>query len=249
MKKMRVRVTAIVLALGMTALCVPSVAGQTALAAEQSSYVLAENNNETDTTQQEQVLEGQNLNGGSTDSESSEAEAISQEVVVQDDSENNNDIETNPDSADVDEVESGTDTTTTPEVNENNAATGNAESEDASAEDAVIAVSAASISLENASVTGIKDQIYTGSEIRQAISVTVNGKTLSDGTDYVVSYSNNINPGTATLTIEGKGNYTGILKKNFQIQNAKPVLSTISNSDAGVTITWKPVKGASKYRF
>ena len=249
MKKMIARVTAIVLALGMTALFVPSVAGQTALAAEQSSYVLAENNNETDAAQQEQVLEEQENDGISAGSESSETEAVSQEAAEQGDSENiNNEIVTDPDIADVEDPDLGSDTIPAEESSETDEAVGNTESDDAPAEDAIIAVSAASISLENASVTGIKDQTYTGSEIRPAISVTLNGKTLTDGTDYVVNYSNNIKPGTATITIEGKGNYTGVLKKSFQIQNAKPVLSTISNSDAGVTITWQPVKGASQYR-
>ena len=48
----------------------------------------------------------------------------------------------------------------------------------------------------------------------------VKGKTLKKGTDYTVSYKNNTNVGTATVTITGKGNYTGTVKKTFKITKA-----------------------------
>jgi hypothetical protein len=41
---------------------------------------------------------------------------------------------------------------------------------------------------------------------------------LKNGTDYTVSYSNNINPGKATLIIKGKGDYAGTKKINFVIK-------------------------------
>ena len=48
------------------------------------------------------------------------------------------------------------------------------------------------------------------------------GKVLVEGTDYELSYKNNIYVGTATLTITGKGNYTGEKTINFKIvQSAK----------------------------
>lgn len=41
------------------------------------------------------------------------------------------------------------------------------------------------------------------------MTVTYNESKLIEGTDYTVSYSNNINAGTATVTITGKGSYSG----------------------------------------
>ena len=37
------------------------------------------------------------------------------------------------------------------------------------------------------------------------------------GTDYEVEYSNNINIGTANVTIKGIGNYKGTIQKTFEI--------------------------------
>ncbi|MDD6069771.1 MAG: leucine-rich repeat protein [Clostridiales bacterium] len=65
------------------------------------------------------------------------------------------------------------------------------------------------------------EEIYTGSEIMPA--VTVNRKAANDKyvalekTDYTVSCENNVNVGTATVTITGKGNYTGTISKSFTI--------------------------------
>lgn len=47
---------------------------------------------------------------------------------------------------------------------------------------------------------------------------------LRKDTDYTASYSNNINAGTATVQIQGLGNYTGIVEKTFSIERAAPSL-------------------------
>lgn len=59
---------------------------------------------------------------------------------------------------------------------------------------------------------------YTGSGICPKLSLTVNGTALQSGKDYIAEYSNNINPGTAKITIKGIGNYAGTLEKTFTIQ-------------------------------
>ena len=63
---------------------------------------------------------------------------------------------------------------------------------------------------------------YTGKTLKQSkLTVTVNGKKLSAKTDYTVKYKNNKNIGKATITITGKGNYKGTVKKTFQIKVSK----------------------------
>ena len=68
---------------------------------------------------------------------------------------------------------------------------------------------------------------YTGSNIEPATSVIVNlsrsraTETLTAGTDYTVSYSNNAAVGVGTVTVKGKGNYTGTLSKTFTIGQVK----------------------------
>lgn len=61
------------------------------------------------------------------------------------------------------------------------------------------------------------DVLSTGSNITPVATVKLNGKTLAEGTDYTVSYANNLYKGTATVTITGKGNYVGSKKVNFNI--------------------------------
>ena len=52
------------------------------------------------------------------------------------------------------------------------------------------------------------------------------GRTLAAGTDYTVSYSNNVEPGTATVTLTGIGNYTGSVSTTFTI-NYTPAAGTV----------------------
>ena len=52
------------------------------------------------------------------------------------------------------------------------------------------------------------------------VTVTFEGSTLEAGKDYDVAYTNNINAGTATVTVTGKGNFTGTASKNFAIAQA-----------------------------
>ena len=62
---------------------------------------------------------------------------------------------------------------------------------------------------------------YTGAEIKPKVTkVTVGGKTLIETDDYTVSYSDNVNAGTAKVTITGAGNYTGKKEKTFTINKA-----------------------------
>ena len=72
--------------------------------------------------------------------------------------------------------------------------------------------------IANANVSGVSVSYgYTGKEIKPNISVTVNGDNLSQGTDYTVKYENNKKPGTARITISGKGKYTGTRITAFEI--------------------------------
>ena len=78
-------------------------------------------------------------------------------------------------------------------------------------------------SIAKAKVEGLENTaIYTGAEIEQSCSLTVNMngtiRKLSAGTDYTVSYQNNKNAGTATVIFTGTGGYSGTLKKKFKIK-------------------------------
>lgn len=72
--------------------------------------------------------------------------------------------------------------------------------------------------ISKAGIRKIIDQRYNGNEIKPSVSLTYKYKTLKKGTDYTVSYSNNINAGTATVTITGIGSYEGTASTTFQIK-------------------------------
>ena len=87
------------------------------------------------------------------------------------------------------------------------------------------------ISISKASVTlSTSTYAYDGKAKKPGVTVKLNGKTLKNGTDYTVSYSNNTKVGTATVKITGKGNYTGSVSKTFKIKNnfKKATVSGIS---------------------
>lgn len=74
-----------------------------------------------------------------------------------------------------------------------------------------------SVTDDNAEITGIADAVYTGSEIRPELGIKVDGRTLEADKDYTVTYENNINVGTATVTIKFIGNYDGEMSREFKI--------------------------------
>ena len=73
------------------------------------------------------------------------------------------------------------------------------------------------LGISTTAVSGTGNKVYTGSAIKPVPAVKVGGRTLKNGTDFTVSYKNNTEPGTATLSVTGKGNYSGSVSKTFKI--------------------------------
>lgn len=97
-------------------------------------------------------------------------------------------------------------------------------------------------------VVTIDDQDYTGLALTPALTVYKAGTTspaLVLGTDYTAEYSNNINAGTATVTVTGKGNYSGTQTVYFTVTpkslNAAGITVTLSSTSFSYTgATQKP---------
>ena len=66
---------------------------------------------------------------------------------------------------------------------------------------------------------------YTGKNICPGVTVTYDDEKLIKGTDYTVTYSRNINVGTAYVTITGKGKYEGRIRRSFKITRAAQKLT------------------------
>ena len=84
-------------------------------------------------------------------------------------------------------------------------------------------------SLEGATISGISNATYTGEAITPKPTVQYGGKTLKLNTDYSLSYKNNVNAGTATVTITGKGSYGGTKSVTFAISKADIASSTVAS--------------------
>lgn len=74
-------------------------------------------------------------------------------------------------------------------------------------------------SITDASIkmNAIPEQYYTGVAITPTVTLKQGSTTLKQGTDYTVTYSNNIYEGTADVVITGMGNYKGTRTEHFTI--------------------------------
>ena len=63
---------------------------------------------------------------------------------------------------------------------------------------------------------------YTGEYLEPEVTIEVLGKKLIKDSDYTISYSSNLNIGTAYISIYGSGNYSGYIGKTFEIVEVEP---------------------------
>ena len=83
---------------------------------------------------------------------------------------------------------------------------------------------------------------YDGTEKKPAVTVKSGTATLTEKSDYTIAYSNNINAGTATITVTGKGNYAGATgTATFTINKAAGSISyettTINKTEGDAAFT------------
>ena len=83
---------------------------------------------------------------------------------------------------------------------------------------------------------------YTGSACKPKATVTYGNKTLKEGTDYTLSYKNNVSAGTATVTATGKGKYKGTASSTFKIKTASVSGATVAFSSLTFPYTGSAVK-------
>ena len=114
-----------------------------------------------------------------------------------------------------------------------------------------IDTSALPLNISKATFYKVKDQSYTGKAVKPDVKIKDGNYTLKKGVDYTLSYKNNKKAGTATVTIKGKGIYTGTRTLKFKI--VKKPLSTkaptvkASIVDGKIKVSWSKVEGAEKY--
>lgn len=80
-------------------------------------------------------------------------------------------------------------------------------------------------------IANIPSVTYNTKAHTPEVTVAISGRTLEADKDYTVSYASNINAGTATVTVTGKGNFTGTASKTFTINKAGLTLNPCTISE------------------
>ena len=93
-------------------------------------------------------------------------------------------------------------------------------------------------------ITDETPYIYMGRAITPAVSVTYGDTTLTEGTDYTVTYANNEGFGIGALEVSGTGSYTGKVLRTFTITSA-----VVDVFDDAKYADWYVKSGALDYAY
>jgi GH25 family lysozyme M1 (1,4-beta-N-acetylmuramidase) len=99
------------------------------------------------------------------------------------------------------------------------------------------------------SISSISNKEYTGKSLTPSLTIKNGTKTLKKNKDYTLTYKNNKKTGKATITIKGKGNYTGSKTVSFYIVPKKVSISTLTKGKKYINVKYKKVTGASGYQI
>jgi hypothetical protein len=83
------------------------------------------------------------------------------------------------------------------------------------------------VNMLQVSVANIPTQTYTGKKIQPSVTVSYSGKALASGTDYDVIYGANTSIGSGSVTVTGKGAYTGTKAVSFKIIPTKNSVKSV----------------------
>lgn len=100
--------------------------------------------------------------------------------------------------------------------------------------------------IQYTTIEDISDQIYTGNDIKPEVIISSDSILLKQGQDYTIKYINNREKGTATIQIEGKGNYTGTATKTFNIVAFNNNEDPEEQNKNDETIANKPIPNTGK---
>ena len=114
-------------------------------------------------------------------------------------------------------------------------------SEEGEEEEALITIQGTDVTIDGTEFP------FTGEAIEPAVTVTVQDKTLTAGEDYTLIYENNVEPGTASVTVTGvadKG-YTGSVTIQFTILAAAEAPTEPEETEPGETepVSYKITEG------
>lgn len=98
-------------------------------------------------------------------------------------------------------------------------------------------------------IDNLSSEVYEGEKIYPDPSIYDGDYLLEEKTDYTLTYKNNDRPGTGSVTIKGKGKYTGTKTLTFKITMKAPALTAKKSGNSKAVLSWKKVAGASGYEI
>lgn len=91
---------------------------------------------------------------------------------------------------------------------------------------------------------------YSGKAIKPTVTVKDSAGKKVATSGYSVSYSANTKVGLATITITGKGSYSGTIKKTFIIKSKKNSITSLTSASGKMTVKWtKAESGTTGYQI
>ncbi len=105
-------------------------------------------------------------------------------------------------------------------------------------------------SINAVSVTPIPNQSYTGKALTPGITLTHQGQSLQKNVDYTLEYKNNKKLGTATITIKGKGSFSGSRQIFFNIvPGSVGTVKAKKRTNNYITLSWKKDSKVTGYQI
>lgn len=99
--------------------------------------------------------------------------------------------------------------------------------------------------ISKVSVSSVKQKIYNAKSQRPSVRLKINGQTLKKNVDYSILYSNNKNPGKATIRLTGKGAFYGTKKVYFYIAPKAPGIRRVDSRKKAFSIQIKKASGST----
>ncbi|MBR3058447.1 MAG: fibronectin type III domain-containing protein [Clostridiales bacterium] len=102
-------------------------------------------------------------------------------------------------------------------------------------------------------ISDIPDVTFDGTEMKPMVTVYLDGEKLKFGSDYTLTYSDNVSVGKGKVTVTGINNYKGTQTKTFTIQapdapDAPTKTTALSTAYNSVTLIWEGVTGVNGYQ-
>ena len=103
------------------------------------------------------------------------------------------------------------------------------------------------ISISSLKIKTRKWNVYDGSKQQPDVDIYNGTYKLIKGTDYTLSYKNNVKVGTATVIVKGKGKYTGTKKASFRITPKIPKITSAVVVKDGIKLQWDEAENIDNY--